>query len=285
MLASATTNAVKGTLWAQPAASPSPPTTAAGPDYDDVIIAYRNGAVVRVKDVGHAVEGPENLYTPAWDNNNPAVLLIVFKQPGANVIETVDLIKKALPRLQAVIPPAVTVDLLSDRTTTIRASVEDVEFTLAITIGLVFLVILLFLRNLRVTVIPSLVVPLSLLGAAAVMYAAGFSLDNLSLMALTILSVVDDAIVVVENIYRHIEMRLRRSGGALGRAISFTCLISLSPVVVQSGSVDGGHQAVVPRVRHHRHGGNAASAFVNLTPTPMLCARFLHRESERHRSG
>ena len=120
---------------------------------------------MRVKDVGHAVDGPENLYTQAWDNNKPAVLLVINKQPGANVIETVDLIKQALPRLQAVIPPAVTVDILSDRTATIRASVADVEFTLAITIGLVVLVILLFLRNLRVTVIPSLVVPLSLLGA------------------------------------------------------------------------------------------------------------------------
>ena len=161
------------------------------------------------------------------------------------------------------IPPAVTVDLLSDRTTTIRASVEDVEFTLAITIGLVFLVILLFLRNLRVTVIPSLVVPLSLLGAAAVMYAAGFSLDNLSLMALTISVgfVVDDAIVVVENIYRHIEDGMAPLEAALNgsREIGFTVLsISLSPGRrVHSALADGRHhRAAVPRVRHHRHGGN-----------------------------
>ena len=132
VLASATTNAAKGTLngATRSFTIAANDQLAKASDYDDVIIAYRNGAAVRVKDVGHAVDGPENLYTQAWDNNKPAVLLVVIKQPGANVIETVDLIKQALPRLQAVIPPAVTVDILSDRTATIRASVEDVEFTL-----------------------------------------------------------------------------------------------------------------------------------------------------------
>ena len=154
------------------AASPSPPTTNSPrlttmtTSSSPIATALRSGS----RTSGEAVDGPENLYTGAWDNNKRAVLLVVFKQPGANVIETVDQIKAALPRLQAVIPPAVSVDILSDRTETIRASVDDVEFTLGLTIVLVVLVILLFLRNLRVTVIPGVVVPLSLLGAIAIMY-------------------------------------------------------------------------------------------------------------------
>jgi multidrug efflux pump subunit AcrB len=167
VIASATVNAAKGTLN-----GPVQSFTIAAndqlfkaSDYNDVIIAYRNGAPVRVRDVGEAVDGPENLYTGAWENNKRAVLLIVSKQPGANVIETVDRIKAELPRLRAVIPPAVTVDILSDRIETIRASVDDVEITLGLTIVLVVLVILLFLRNVRVTLIPGVVVPLSLLGA------------------------------------------------------------------------------------------------------------------------
>ena len=265
VLASATTNAAKGTLngATRSFTIAANDQLAKASDYDDVIIAYRNGAAVRVKDVGHAIDGPENLYTHAWDNNKPAVLLVVFKQPGANVIETVDLIKQALPRLQAVIPPAVTVDILSDRTATIRASVEDVEFTLGLTIGLVVLVILLFLRNLRVTIIPSLVVPLSLLGAAAIMYLAGFSLDNLSLMALTISVgfVVDDAIVVVENIYRHIEDGMRAARGGADRLARDRLHRAVDQPVagrrVHSALADGrDHRAAVPRIRHHRDRGD-----------------------------
>ena len=239
VLGAATTNAAKGTLYSNDRSL----TLAANDqlskasDYADVIVAYRNGAAVRIKDVGEAIEGPENLYTGAWDNSKPAVLLVVFKQPGANVIETVDKVKAALPRLRAVIPPAISVDILSDRTETIRASVDDVEFTLGLTICLVVLVILLFLRNLRVTLIPGLVVPLSLLGALTVMYLCGFSLDNISLMALTISVgfVVDDAIVVVENIYRHIEDGMAPLEAALkgSREIGFTVLsISVSLVAV-----------------------------------------------------
>ena len=291
VLASATTNAAKGTLNGATRSFTIAVNDqlAKASDYDDVIIAYRNGAAVRVKDVGHAVDGPENLFTQAWDNNKPAVLLIVSKQPGANVIETVDLIKQALPRLQAVIPPAVTVDILSDRTETIRASVEDVEFTLGITIALVVLVILLFLRNLRVTVIPSLVVPLSLLGAAGVMYLAGFSLDNLSLMALTISVgfVVDDAIVVVENIYRHIEDGMAPLEAALtgSREIGFTVLsISLSlvavfiPLLLMGGIIGRLFREFAITVT----AAIAASAFISLTLTPMLCARFLHHDTGQH---
>ncbi len=291
VLASATTNAAKGTLNSanRSLTIAANDQLSKASDYDDVIIAYRNGAAVRVKDVGQAVEGPENLYTGAWDNNKRAILLIVFKQPGANVIQTVDQIKKALPRLQAMIPPAVSVDILSDRTETIRASVRDVEFTLGVTIALVVLVILLFLRNLRVTVIPGLVVPLSLLGATAIMYLAGFSLDNLSLMALTISVgfIVDDAIVVVENIYRHIEDGMPPLEAALkgSREIGFTVLsISLSlvavfiPLLLMGGIVGRLFREFSITVT----AAIAVSAFVSLILTPMLCARFLHRDTARH---
>jgi len=291
VLAATTTNAAKGTLYSDIRSF----TLAANDqlsqasDYNNVIIAYRNGGAVRVKDVGQAIDGPENLYTGAWDNNKPAVLLVVFKQPGANVIETVDRVKNALPRLQAAIPPAVTVDILSDRTETIRASVDDVQFTLGLTIALVVLVILLFLRNLRVTVIPGLVVPLSLLGALAVMYLCGFSLDNISLMALTISVgfVVDDAIVVVENIYRHIEDGMRPLDAALkgSREIGFTVLsISVSlvavfiPLLLMGGIVGRLFREFSITVT----AAIAVSAFVSLVLTPMLCARFLHHETTKH---
>ena len=193
-----------------------------------MILAYRNGAPVRVRDVGHAVAGPQDVNIAALkgDKDGPrsAVILLVFKQPGANVIQTVEDVKAAMPRLASLIPPGMKIDTIVDRTQTIRASVADVEFTLALTIGLVVLVILLFLRNVRATLIPAVVVPLSLAGATAVMYLLGFSLDNLSLMAMTIAVgfVVDDAIVVVENIYRHIEdgMRAVRRPRSTARARS-----------------------------------------------------------------
>jgi multidrug efflux pump len=291
VLAATTTNAAKGTLYSDIRSF----TLAANDqlsqasDYNNVIIAYRNGAAVRVKDVGQAIDGPENLYTGAWDNNKRAVLLVVFKQPGANVIETVDRVKEALPRLQAAIPPAVSVDILSDRTETIRASVDDVEFTLGLTIALVVLVILLFLRNLRVTMIPALVVPLSLLGALAVMYLWGFSLDNISLMALTISVgfVVDDAIVVVENIYRHIEDGMKPLDAALrgSREIGFTVLsISVSlvavfiPLLLMGGIVGRLFREFSITVT----AAIAVSAFVSLVLTPMLCARFLHHDTTKH---
>jgi hydrophobe/amphiphile efflux-1 (HAE1) family protein len=291
VIGAATTNAAKGTLYSNNRSF----TLAANDqlskavDYNNVIIAYRNGAAVRVKDVGQAMEGPENIYTGAWDNNQRAVLLVVFKQPGANVIETVDKVKEALPRLRAVIPPAISVDILSDRTETIRASVDDVEFTLGLTIALVVLVILLFLRNLRVTVIPGLVVPLSLLGALAVMYLCGFSLDNISLMELTISVgfVVDDAIVVVENIYRHIEDGMKPLVAALrgSREIGFTVLsISISlvavfiPLLLMGGIVGRLFREFSITVT----AAIAVSAFVSLILTPMLCARFLHHDSGKH---
>src|SRR6478736_3351971 len=165
-------------------------------DWNDVIIAYRNGGPLRIRDVGRAVAWPEDMKQAAWADGKRGVFLVVFKQPGANVIETVDRIKAQLPRLIAAIPPAIKIKIISDRTVTIRAAVEDVQITLMLTIILVVMVIFLFLRSFWVTIIPSVTVPLSLLGACALMWAFGYSLDNLSLMALTISVgfVVDDAI-------------------------------------------------------------------------------------------
>src|SRR6059058_1451274 len=176
-------------------------------DWNDVIIAYRNGGPLRIRDIGQAVTGPEDAKQAAWANGKRGVFLVVFKQPGANVIDTVDKIKSLLPRLVAAIPPAIKIELISDRTQTIRAAVEDVQFTLLITIALVVMVIFVFLRSFWATVIPTVTVPLALLGACALMWVFGYTLDNLSLMALTIAVgfVVDDAIVMLENITRYIE--------------------------------------------------------------------------------
>ncbi len=206
-------------------------------EYNDVIIAYRNGAPIRVRDVGDAVAGPQDVNIAALKGSSPSVILLVFKQPGANVIDTVDHIKAAMPQLASVIPPGLQLETIVDRTQTIRASVIDVEFTLALTIALVVMVILVFLLDLRATLIPAITVPLSLLGAVAMMYLLGFSLDNLSLMAMTIAVgfVVDDAIVVTENIYRHVENGVPATRAAVegAREIGFTVLsISISLVAV-----------------------------------------------------
>ena len=175
--------------------------------YANVILAYRNGAPVRVRDVGTAVRGAENAKVGAWFNGRPAVILDVQRQPGANIIQTVDRVWELLPRLRAALPSDIRLSILSDRTETIRASIADVEFTLVLTVGLVVLVIFLFLLRFWATVIPSVAMPLSIIGTFGVMYLAGFSFDNLSLMALTIATgfLVDDAIVMIENIVRHIE--------------------------------------------------------------------------------
>jgi hydrophobe/amphiphile efflux-1 (HAE1) family protein len=258
-------------------------------DYDNVILAYRNGAPIRVSDVGSAIDGPENTNIAAWSGANRSVLLIVSKQPGANVIDTVDQIKAALPRIQSAIPAGITIETILDRTQTIRASVTDVEFTLVLTCTLVVLVIFLFLRNLVATIIPSLVVPLSLLGAVAVMYPLGFSLDNLSLMALTIAVgfVADDAIVVVENIYRHLEAGKSSIEAALqgSREIGFTVFsISVSlvavfiPILLMGGIVGRLFREFAVTVTL----AIAVSMIVSLTLTPMLCSRFLKHGSKQH---
>ena len=251
-------------------------------DYNDVILAYRGGAPVRVRDIGQAIAGPEDLYRAAWANDRRGVLLLIFKQPGANVIETVDSIQKALPGIRNVIPASIEVETISDRTITIRASVHEVEFTLMLVIGLVVLVLLLFLRNVRVTAIGAAVVPLALLGAFALMYACGFSLDNLSLMALTIAVgfVVDDAIVVVENIYRHVEKGMKPLEAALqgSREIGFTVLsISVSlvavfiPLLLMGGVIGRLFREFALTVT----AAIAVSVFVALTLIPTLCALFL----------
>ncbi len=214
---------------------------------------------------------------------------MIYKQPGANVIGTVDAIQAAMPRLAAIAPQGLKVDTIIDRTQTIRASVKDVEFTLAITIGLVVMVILLFLRNIRATLIPSVTVPLALLGSTALMYLFGFSLDNLSLMALTIAVgfVVDDAIVVVENIYRHVEAgTLADAIGAKGASeIGFTVVsISISlvavfiPLLLMGGIIGRLFREFAITVT----AAIGVSVIVSLTLTPMLASRFLAAESEHH---
>ncbi len=175
--------------------------------YRPVVVAYRNGAPVRISDVANVIDGAENVRLAAWMNDKPAVIMNIQRQPGANIITTVDRVEQLLPQLKAALPSSVDVSILTDRTTTIRASVQDVQFELMLTVGLVVMVIFLFLRNVSATVIPSVAVPLSIVGTFCVMYVLGYSLDNLSLMALTISTgfVVDDAIVMIENIMRYIE--------------------------------------------------------------------------------
>ncbi|MFT3814839.1 MAG: efflux RND transporter permease subunit [Acidovorax sp.] len=273
--------------------------------WNEVVLAWRNGAPIRVRDIGVAVDGPENAKISAWgfrgagmtDPNNTmhngrAIMLAITKMPGANVIETVDRIQAALPTLKASIPPSVKVNVLADRTQTIRASVKDVEFTLVLSIALVVMVIFVFLRSVVVTVIPSVTVPLAILATAAVMYVVGYSLDNLSLMALTIAVgfVVDDAIVMLENIYRHIEDGMEPMKAALQGAqeIGFTIVsISVSlvavfiPLLLMGGIVGRLFREFAVTVTITI----AVSVLVSLTVTPMLCAKFLKnhpKDAEGH---
>jgi hydrophobe/amphiphile efflux-1 (HAE1) family protein len=257
--------------------------------YNDIILAFRNGAPIRVRDVGQAVADQVDRNVAGYQNNKDGVILAVFKQPGANVIDTVDQIQAALPQLTARIPPSVKVETILDRTTTIRASVADVEFTLVLTIGLVVMVILLFLRNFWATLIPSITVPLALAGSFAAMYLMNFSLDNLSLMALTIAVgfVVDDAIVVVENIYRHVEHGEPPFTAALkgSREIGFT-VVSIScsliavfiPLLLMSGIIGRLFREFALTVT----ASIAVSALVSLTLAPMMCSRFMRRASDDH---
>ena len=251
-------------------------------DWNDVIIAYRNGGPLRIRDIGQAVSGPEDAKQAAWANGQRGVFLVVFKQPGANVIDTVDKIKAQLPRLIAAIPPTVKVEVLSDRTQTIRAAVADVQFTLLLTIALVVMVIFIFLRSLWATIIPSVTVPLALLGACALMWAFGYTLDNLSLMALTISVgfVVDDAIVMLENISRYIEQGEDPFAAALKGAseIGFTIVsisISLVAVLIPLLLMGG----IIGRLFREFAITLAMTIFVSLvvslTLTPMMASRFL----------
>ncbi|TPO10749.1 multidrug transporter subunit MdtC, partial [Mesorhizobium sp. CU2] len=256
--------------------------------YADMVVAYRNGAPVRLGEVADIIQGPENSKLGAWENRTPAIILNIQRQPGANVIRVVDSVKALLPQLRAGLPAALSVEPLTDRTTTIRASVDDVEFELAIAALLVVLVTFLFLRNIPATIIPSLSVPLSLVGTFAVMYLWGFSLDNLSLMALTIASgfVIDDAIVMIENISRFIEHGDDPVTAALeGSAqIGFTIIsLTVSLIAVLIPLLFMGD--VVGRLFHEFAITLAIaiviSAIVSLTLVPMLCARLLKPPAER----
>jgi HAE1 family hydrophobic/amphiphilic exporter-1 len=250
--------------------------------FDDAIVAYRGGAPIRVRDIGRAIKAPVDTTLGGWLNGKPAVVLSVFREPGANVMSAVAAIKKALPQLRASLPPAIDVEIVSDRTQTIAASVADVRFTLLLTIALVIGVIALFLRRLWATVILAISVPISLIGTFAVMFVLGYSLDNLSLMALTIAVgfVVDDAIVMVENIVRHMEGGASPMQAALDGAgeIGFTILsISISliavfiPLFLMGGVVGVLFQEFAVTVAV----SILVSVLVSLTLTPMLCAKLL----------
>jgi multidrug efflux pump len=256
-------------------------------DYTGLIIAYRNGAPVILKDVATVKDDTENARQAAWMNQSPAVIVNIQRQPGANIISVVDGIQKVMPQLSATLPQDVKVTILTDRTNTIRASVKDVEFELMLTVGLVVMVIFLFLRSLTATVIPSVAVPLSLIGTFGVMYLLGYSLNNLTLMALTISTgfVVDDAIVMIENISRYIEAGEKPLDAALKGAeqIGFTIVsltISLIAVLIPllfMGDIVGRlfrEFAVTLSVTI------LVSAVVSLTLTPMMCARLLRHKPE-----
>jgi HAE1 family hydrophobic/amphiphilic exporter-1 len=302
VIASTTVNQPKGTLD-----GPSQSFTTYTNDqllkaapWNDMVLAYRNGAPIRVRDVGVAVDGPENNKLAAWAYAGPAaapgntltnsrgIVLQVSKQPGANVIDTVDAINAAMPRLRAAIPPTVQINTVIDRTQTIRASVADVEFTLILTIVLVVLVIFLFLRDMAATLIPCVTVPLALMGTAAMMYVAGFSLDNLSLMALTIAVgfVVDDAIVMLENIYRHVEEGMSplqaayRGAGEIGftiMSISVSLVAVFIPLLLMGGIVGRLFREFAVTVTLTI----LVSVVVSLTLTPMLCSRYLKNQHGR----
>ena len=253
--------------------------------YRPLIVAYKDGAPVRLSDIASVIDDAENVKQAAWMNDVPAVILNIQRQPGANIIAVVDRVKALLPQLRASLPSSVKVDILTDRTTTIRASVQDVEFELMLTIALVVMVIFLFLRTFAATVIPSVAVPLSLVGTFGVMYLLGYSLNNLTLMALTISTgfVVDDAIVMIENISRYIEEGVPPLEAALkgSEQIGFTILsltVSLIAVLIPllfMGDVVGRlfrEFAVTLSVTI------LVSAFVSLTLTPMMCAKLLHHK-------
>ena len=253
--------------------------------FKPIIIAYKNGAQVRLRDVATVVDSVENAQLAGWAGAKRAIILNVQRQPGANVIQVADRVKALLPALKASMPQGVQVDVLGDRTETVRASVEDVEFTLVLTIGLVVMVIFLFLRNLRATAIPSVAVPLSLVGTFGVMYLVGYSLNNLSLMALTISTgfVVDDAIVMIENIARYIEEGMKPFDAALKGAaqIGFTIVsltVSLVAVLIPLLFMGGLIGRLFREFAVTLAVAISGSALLSLTLTPMMCAHLLQPE-------
>jgi HAE1 family hydrophobic/amphiphilic exporter-1 len=257
--------------------------------YADLVIAYRNGSPVRVRDIGRAISAPENDLIAGWYNNQRAILLSVQRQPGANVVETVQRIKDMMPVLQASIPAAIKINVISDRTQTIRASIADVQFTLLLTVALVVMVIFIFLRSFWATIIPAVTVPLSLIGTFAILYEMGYSLDNLSLMALSIAVgfVVDDAVVEIENITRHIEEGLSpydaamKGSGEIGftvMAITFSLIAVFIPLFLMSGYVGLLFREFAITVSV----ALVLSLVISRTLTPMMCAYLLKPESKKH---
>ncbi len=261
----------------------------AAKDWNNAIIAYRGGAPLRVSDIGTAISGPQDTTQHAWADGKPGIFLVIFKQPGANVIDTVDTILKQLPQIRQTLPPGIHISTLSDRTTTIRAAVKDVQFTLLLTIALVVGVIFVFLRNIWATIIPTITVPLALLGACAAMWVAGYTLDNLSLMALTIAVgfVVDDAIVVLENITRYIEegegvmTAAIRGSGEIGFtivSISISLIAVLIPLLLMGGIIGRLFREFAVTLSMTI----VVSAVVALTLTPMMASRFLKPHNQEH---
>ena len=283
-LAAATSDAPKGTIYSGPRAF----TIYANDQithatlWNDVIVAYRNNGALRVRDIGQAVEGPQDTTQAGWADGKRAVFLVIFKQPGANVIDTVGKILAELPRIKASMPPSIDLTVLSDRTQTIRAAVSDVRDTLLLTIALVIAVIFVFLRSVWATLIPSVTVPLALLGAFALMWAAGYTLDNLSLMALTISVgfVVDDAIVMLENIERYVEQGMSpreaafKGAGEIGftiLSISISLVAVLIPLLLMSGIIGRLFREFSITLSMTI----LVSGIVSLTLTPMMASRFL----------
>jgi HAE1 family hydrophobic/amphiphilic exporter-1 len=258
-------------------------------DWNTVIVAYHNGEAVRVRDIGQAAIGPQDTKQAAWADGKRGIFLVIYKQPGANVVATVDRIMAELPQLKTAIPPALRIFILSDRTQTIRSSVRDFQFTLLLTIALVVMVIFIFLRSVWATVIPSVTVPLALLGACALMWFANYSLDNLSLMALTISVgfVVDDAIVMLENITRHVEEGEEALAAALkgSREIAFT-IVSIStsliavliPLLLMGGIIGRLFREFAVTLMM----AIFVSAIVSLTLTPMMASRFMTESNGTH---
>ncbi|WP_024510201.1 efflux RND transporter permease subunit [Bradyrhizobium sp. ARR65] len=257
--------------------------------YADLVIAYRNGSPVRLRDIGRVISAPENDLIAGWYNNQRAIILAIQRQPGANVIQTVQRIKDMMPALQASIPAAIKINVISDRTDTIRASVADVQFTLLLTVALVVMVIFIFLRSLWATIIPAVTVPLSLIGTFAILYELGYSLDNLSLMALSIAVgfVVDDAVVEIENITRHIEEGLSpydaamKGSGEIGftvMAITFSLIAVFIPLFLMSGYVGLLFREFAVTVSV----ALVLSLAISRTLTPMMCAYLLKPENKQH---
>ncbi|WP_454624370.1 efflux RND transporter permease subunit [Bradyrhizobium cenepequi] len=257
--------------------------------YADLVVAYRNGSPVRIRDIGRAISAPENDLIAGWYNNQRAIILAIQRQPGANVIDTVARIKAMMPVLQASIPAGIKINVISDRTDTIRASIADVQFTLLLTVALVVMVIFLFLRSFWATIIPAVTVPLSLIGTFAVLYEMGYSLDNLSLMALSIAVgfVVDDAVVEIENITRHIEEGLSpydaamKGSGEIGftvMAITFSLIAVFIPLFLMSGYVGLLFREFAMTVSV----ALVLSLVISRTLTPMMCAYLLKPETEAH---